>query len=90
MRPALTRRVIQFKPLKPKVPLITRGMQQELRHLSLRTRIHRAATNTRRAVVAQRDCGDRADGLRPRVPGIRVLVDCRRERGDVESVWCLA
>ena len=90
MRPTLARRIIQLKPLEPKVPIITRRMQQELRHLALRTRIHRATTNTRRSIVAQRDCGDRTDGLGTRVPGVRVLVDSGREGGDVECVGGLA
>jgi hypothetical protein len=90
MRPTLTRRIIQLKPLKSKVPLIACRMQQELRHLALGTRIHCAATDTRRAVVAQRDRSNSADGLWPRVPGIRVLVDSRRERGNVECVRRLA
>lgn len=65
-------------------------MQQELAHLPLRTRLHRAATDAHIPILTQRDRRDRLDGRRPVVPGIGVLVDRRGKGGDVELVRCLA
>ena len=90
MRPTHTLRIIKLEPLEPKLPLLARRMQQELAHLPLRTRLHRAATDAHVPILTQHDRCDRLDGRRPAVPSIRVLVDRRGKGGDVELVRCLA
>lgn len=90
MRSTLATWIIQLKPLKPKLPVTTRRMQQELRDLALRAGVDSPSTDAHIARVTQRDRTNGGDGLRPAVPCIPVLVDGRWERRDVELVGGLA